>query len=124
MASSNRPSWDLTSARVAAEPAEAGKDPKKGDGKQRGVHEEIQLRARTAFIDVGRDDVSNFAVAALSLPGLALLGAGLTPAALGSRTSAASAGLAMGVGVPVAAVASAMIAIWIVAAFAIGLEHG
>jgi hypothetical protein len=54
----------------------------------------------------------------MSVPGLALLGAGLTPAARGSRGSAASAGLAMGVGVPVAAVASAMIAIYLLAAFA------
>jgi hypothetical protein len=45
----------------------------------------------------------------MALPGLALLGAGLTPAALGSRFSAASAGLAIGVGAPVAAVASAML---------------
>jgi hypothetical protein len=71
----------------------------------------------------GIDEVLGGAmVAALSLPGLALLGAGLTPAALGPRTSAASAALAMGVGVPVAAVASAMIAVWIVAAFALGLD--
>lgn len=57
-------------------------------------------------------------VAALfSLPGLALLGAGLTPAALGSRSSATSAGLAIGVGVPVAAVASAMIAAFVIVAF-------
>jgi hypothetical protein len=48
-------------------------------------------------------------LALFSLPGLALLGAALTSAALGSRSSAASAGLAMGVGVPVAAVTSAMI---------------
>jgi hypothetical protein len=44
-----------------------------------------------------------------SLPGLALLGAGLTQAALGSRSSAASAGLAIGIGSPVAAVTSSMI---------------
>ena len=58
----------------------------------------------------------------MSLPGLALLGAGLTPAARGSRGSAASAGLAMGVGVPVAAVASAMIAIYLLAAMARDLQ--
>jgi hypothetical protein len=67
--------------------------------------------------------VGGAVVAALSLPGLALLGAGLTPAAIGSRTSAASAGLAMGVGVPVAAVASAIIAVWVVVAFVSGLEE-
>ena len=54
-------------------------------------------------------------VALDSLPALALLGAGLTSAALGTPSSAASAGLAMGVGVPVAAVTSAMIGAFIVA---------
>jgi hypothetical protein len=48
-------------------------------------------------------------LALFSLPALALLGAGLTSAALGTPSTAASAGLAMGVGVPVAAVSSAMI---------------
>ena len=48
-------------------------------------------------------------VALFSLPALALLGAGLTPAAMGTPPTAASAGLAMAVGVPVAAVTSAMI---------------
>ena len=43
-------------------------------------------------------------LALFSLPALALLGAGLTSAALGTPSTAASAGLAMGVGVPVAAV--------------------
>ena len=52
---------------------------------------------------------AGIAIALFSLPGLALLGAGLTASALGNRTSAASAGLAIGVGVPVAAVTSAMI---------------
>jgi hypothetical protein len=57
----------------------------------------------------GADLLAGTALALFSLPGLALLGAGLTSAALGSRSSAVSAGLAMGVGVPVAAVTSAMI---------------
>ena len=57
---------------------------------------------------------AGFLVCVMSLPGLAMLGAGLTPAALGSRASAVSAGVAMGVGVPVFAVLSAMFAIWIV----------
>ena len=48
-------------------------------------------------------------VLVMALPGLALLGAGLTPAALGSRISAASAGLAIGLGAPVFAVASSML---------------
>ena len=54
-------------------------------------------------------------VALVSLPAIALLGAGLTSAALGTPSSAASAGLAMGVGVPVAAVTSAMIGAFILA---------
>ncbi len=70
------------------------------------------------------DSIGGGAFACLmSLPGLALLGAALTPAAIGSRTSAATAGLAMGVGVPVAAVASAMIAVWIVVAFVSGPDR-
>lgn len=60
-----------------------------------------------------------FAIA-MSLPGIALLGAGLAPAALGSRTSAASAGLALGIGVPIAAVFSAMLSVWIVLGMLIG----
>jgi hypothetical protein len=50
-----------------------------------------------------------FGLALFSLPAIALLGAGLTSAALGTPPTAASAGLAMAVGVPVAAVTSAMI---------------
>jgi len=53
-------------------------------------------------------------IAVASLPALALLGAGLTSAALGSRSSAASAGLAMALGAPVAAVTSAMICMFLV----------
>jgi len=63
-------------------------------------------------------------VALLSLPGLALLGAGLTSAALGSRSSAASAGLAIGIGSPVAAVTSAMIGAFIVVGFFAGAGRG
>jgi hypothetical protein len=65
-------------------------------------------------------------IALFSVPGLALLGAGLTAAALGPRSSAAAAGLAMGVGVPVAAVISAMIGafflIWIADGAGQGLD--
>lgn len=57
---------------------------------------------------------AGFLVCVMSLPGLAMLGAALTPAALSSRASAVSAGVAMGVGVPVFAVLSAMLAVWIV----------
>ena len=48
-------------------------------------------------------------VVVMALPGLALLGAALTPAALGSRGSAAMAGLALGIGAPFFAVVSAML---------------
>jgi hypothetical protein len=57
-------------------------------------------------------------IAVASLPALALLGAGLTSAALGSRASAASAGLAMALGAPVAAVTSAMICMFVLVALA------
>ena len=57
-------------------------------------------------------------LALFSLPALALLGAGLTSAALGPPPTAASAGLAMGVGVPVAAVSSAMIGAFILVGLA------
>src|SRR5918994_5196783 len=64
-------------------------------------------------------------LALLSLPALALLGAGLTPAALGTPPTAASAGLAMGVGVPVAAVTSAMIGGFMAVGFAASFTgHG
>lgn len=63
-------------------------------------------------------------VALFSLPGLALLGAGLTSAALGSRSSAASAGLAIGIGSPVAAVTSAMIGAFIVVGVFSGASRG
>jgi len=57
-------------------------------------------------------------LALFSLPALALLGAGLTSAALGPPPTAASAGLAMGVGIPVAAVSSAMIGAFILVGLA------
>lgn len=53
-------------------------------------------------------------IALLSWPGLALLGAGLAPTAVGSRTDALAAGLALGVGAPIAAIASTMIGVAIV----------
>ena len=57
-------------------------------------------------------------LALFSLPASRLLGAGLTSAALGTPPTAASAGLAMGVGVPVAAVTSAMIGAFILVGLA------
>jgi len=62
--------------------------------------------------------VLGFGLALFSLPALALLGAGLTSAALGTPPTAASAGLAMAVGVPVAAVTSAMIGAFILVGLA------
>jgi hypothetical protein len=50
-------------------------------------------------------------IAALSWPGLGLLGAGLAPAALGSRIDAVVAGIALGIGAPIAAIASTMISV-------------
>jgi hypothetical protein len=70
----------------------------------------------------GTPDGAGIWALVMSLPGLALLGAALTPAALGSRASAASAGLAMGVGVPVAAVVSAMIAVYLLVALLKGFD--
>jgi len=46
---------------------------------------------------------------AVGLPGVALLGAGLAPAALGSRTDAVMTGIALAIGAPVAAVTSVVI---------------
>jgi hypothetical protein len=51
------------------------------------------------------------AVAALTWPGLALLGAGLAPAAVGSRIDALIAGVALGIGAPLAAIASMLITV-------------
>jgi hypothetical protein len=54
-------------------------------------------------------------VAALSWPGLALLGAALAPSAIGSRTDAIATAIAMGIGAPIAAVTSTLIAVAIIA---------
>ena len=72
----------------------------------------------------GADLLGGAILTVLSLPALALLGAGLTSAALGSRSSAASAGLALGVGVPVAAVTSAMIGAFVLVGGVTGAGHG
>ena len=66
----------------------------------------------------GTPPIVGLELALFSLPALALLGAGLTSAALGPPPTAASAGLAMGVGVPVAAVTSAMIGAFILVGLA------
>lgn len=56
----------------------------------------------------------------VGLPGVALLGAGLTPAAAGSRLEALFAGAAFAVGIPVAAVTSLLIGAFLVGVFASG----
>jgi hypothetical protein len=53
---------------------------------------------------------------AIGLPGVALLGAGLAPAAIGSKVDAVAVGVAFALGCPVAAVTSIVIG-----AFALGL---
>ncbi|HET7168892.1 MAG TPA: hypothetical protein VFI69_06780 [Candidatus Limnocylindrales bacterium] len=50
-------------------------------------------------------------LALLSWPGLALLGAGLAPTAVGSRIDAIAAGVALAVGAPIASIASTAIGI-------------
>jgi hypothetical protein len=60
-------------------------------------------------------------VVVMALPGLALLGAALTPAALGSRGSAASAGLALGIGAPFFAVVSAMLGTFIATSLVVAI---
>ncbi len=55
-------------------------------------------------------------IAALSWPGLALLGAGLAPTAIGSRTDAVVAAVALGIGAPIAAITSMLIGVAIIAA--------
>lgn len=58
------------------------------------------------------------------LAGVALLGAGLAPAALGSRVDGLVVGVALGVGVPVAAVTSALIGTFIAGSALHGFDEG
>jgi hypothetical protein len=60
-------------------------------------------------------------VALFCSPGIALLGAGLAGSALGPRSGAAVTGIAMTVGVPVAAAISAMIGAFVVVAVRLGV---
>lgn len=60
-------------------------------------------------------------VALFCAPGIALLGAGLAGSAPGPRLDAAVTGLALAVGVPVAAVASAVIGAFVAVSFAHGV---
>ncbi|HEX7949150.1 MAG TPA: hypothetical protein VF494_02285 [Candidatus Limnocylindrales bacterium] len=58
------------------------------------------------------------------LAGVALLGAGLAPAALGSRIDGAVVGVALAIGVPVAAVMSALIGTFIAGSALHGFDEG
>jgi hypothetical protein len=65
------------------------------------------------------------ALAGLSgLAGVALLGAGLAPAALGSRVDGIVVGVALGIGVPVAAVTSALIGTYLAGSALDGFDEG
>jgi hypothetical protein len=57
-----------------------------------------------------------FVFAAMAIPALALLGAGLAPAAVGSRAEAAIVGVAFAIGAPVAAAMSTAIAVLVLMA--------
>jgi hypothetical protein len=58
------------------------------------------------------------------LAGVALLGAGLAPAAQGSRVDGLAVGLALAVGVPVAAVTSALIGTFLAGSALHGFDEG
>ena len=64
--------------------------------------------------DLTVDPRAMILVAGLSWPGLALLGAILAPTAIGTRSDAFVAAVALGVGAPVAAIISALIAVTII----------
>jgi hypothetical protein len=76
----------------------------------------IPLGALAPMADEVPQGVAAFLLA-LGLPGVALLGAGLAPATLGSRMEALAAGIAFGIGGPVAAVTSVVIGAVILGAF-------
>ena len=84
----------------------------------------IAVGLSTVQVDTRFGALLGLIAAAFSFPGLALLGAGLTSAALGTRSSAVSAGVAIGVGVPVAAVTSLVIGAFIAISFASGAGAG
>lgn len=58
------------------------------------------------------------------LTGVALLGAGLAPAAVGSRIDGVAVGVALGIGVPVAAVTSALIGTFLAGSALNGFDEG
>lgn len=86
------------------------------------------LLAGIVYLPVGASELAlgplpdTLALLALvvGLPGVALLGAGLAPATLGSRIDAVVAGLAFAIGAPVAAVTSIVIGAFVLSAFVQG----
>jgi hypothetical protein len=58
------------------------------------------------------------------LAGVGLLGAGLAPAAVGSRIDGLAVGVALGIGVPVAAVTSALIGTFLAGSALHGFDEG
>ena len=58
------------------------------------------------------------------LAGVALLGAGLAPAAVGSRVDGVAVGIALAIGIPVAAVTSALIGTFIAGSALHGFDEG
>ena len=58
------------------------------------------------------------------LAGVGLLGAGLAPAAVGSRIDGLAVGVALGIGVPVAAVTSAIIGTFLAGSMLDGFDEG
>jgi hypothetical protein len=64
----------------------------------------------------GRPLTVPIAIAAMAVPALALLGAGLAPTAVGSRVDAVVVGVALAIGAPVAAALSTAIAVFVVLA--------
>jgi hypothetical protein len=68
--------------------------------------------------------VASVLAAVAGLAGVALLGAGLAPAALGSRIDGAVVGIALGIGLPVAAVTSALIGTFLADSAVHGFDDG
>src|SRR5262245_35308862 len=85
----------------------------------------VQLTPGGTTIVPGLDDagwvVVSISMALLCAPGLALLGAALAGSTQGDRVDAVVTGIAIAVGVPVAAVISAIIGAFVVVAFKFGV---
>lgn len=68
--------------------------------------------------------IASSLAALAGLTGVALLGAGLAPAAVGSRIDGLVVGVALGIGVPVAAVTSALIGTFMAGSMLHGFDEG